>query len=55
MQTDTMSAITPIRPQETLRLRFSFSCTVAIGASYRLMSEDRPAEKTAMKKMIAIR
>lgn len=49
-----MTPITAMAPHAGTRDKCSFSCTVAIGASYKLIREVIPARNTAAKKMIAM-
>ena len=48
---ETITPITAITAHAGFLSRWNFSCTVAIGASYRLISEVSPANNTATKKM----
>ena len=49
-----MIPIAAMTPHAGTRDKCSFSCTVAIGASYKLISDVIPARNTAAKKMIAM-
>ena len=51
---ETITPTIPVNAHAGTLPSLNFSCTVAIGASYKLINDVIPASNTATKKMIAI-